>query len=229
MLNLFLPITILFLGMIVQGAFIASEYKKHYVAASILKGTAAGLFVFTAALGCFSKGFDLFGVLIVVGQFFGLVGDVLMSLRFIFPRSKRKTFVLGTSSFFLGHIFFIAALILNAKHLTVCIILGVMIAAGFLVYFLKTMKIAKVIRILGSLYLGAVFTMSVLGVDSAIFCPSAKSILFAVGAVMFAASDVLLVYNSFGARRKFTRRVFNLSLYYLGQSLIALCLWFDIM
>ncbi len=51
-------------------------------------------------------------------------------------------------------------------------------------------------------------------------------LLFAAGAVLFAASDVLLVLNQFGKRQYPAFRPMNLSLYYLGQICIALTIAF---
>ena len=45
---------------------------------------------------------------------------------------------------------------------------------------------------------------------------------FALGALLFALSDVLLVLNQFGKRPYPAFRAMNLSLYYLGQVLICL-------
>ncbi|MBQ4011772.1 MAG: hypothetical protein II602_04430, partial [Erysipelotrichales bacterium] len=48
--------------------------------------------------------------------------------------------------------------------------------------------------------------------------------LFALGAVLFLISDIVLILNTFGKESKFSLRIVNLSLYYIGQLLIALSL-----
>jgi uncharacterized membrane protein YhhN len=48
--------------------------------------------------------------------------------------------------------------------------------------------------------------------------------MFAAGAVSFLISDIVLILNTFGKETKFTLRVTNLTLYYIGQLLIALSL-----
>ena len=50
---------------------------------------------------------------------------------------------------------------------------------------------------------------------------------FAVGALLFAASDVLLVLNQFGKQTYRALRPLHLSLYYLGQ--VCLCLTIALM
>ena len=51
--------------------------------------------------------------------------------------------------------------------------------------------------------------------------------VYAIGAVLFTASDIILIFNTFGGGDpKFSMRIGNLSLYYAGQILIALSLQF---
>ena len=54
--------------------------------------------------------------------------------------------------------------------------------------------------------------------------PSAHTIVFLVGVVLFLMSDVILILNTFGPKKSFVMRVSNLMLYYVGQLLIALSL-----
>ena len=53
-----------------------------------------------------------------------------------------------------------------------------------------------------------------------------NSILYALGAVLFTLSDIVLIFNTFGGATKYSMRITNLSLYYIGQLLIALSLFF---
>jgi 7-cyano-7-deazaguanine synthase in queuosine biosynthesis len=46
------------------------------------------------------------------------------------------------------------------------------------------------------------------------------ALLYVIGAVLFTASDVIMIFNTFGGTPKFSMRAANLSLYYLGQLLI---------
>ena len=50
--------------------------------------------------------------------------------------------------------------------------------------------------------------------------------IFAVGAILFLVSDIVLILNTFGRETKQSLRVTNISLYYAGQILIALSLRF---
>ncbi len=53
---------------------------------------------------------------------------------------------------------------------------------------------------------------------------SAFTKLFSAGAFLFLISDIVLILNTFGKESKFSLRITNLSLYYIGQLMIALSL-----
>lgn len=50
--------------------------------------------------------------------------------------------------------------------------------------------------------------------------------IFAAGGLFFLVSDIMLILNTFGSETKQSLRVTNISLYYIGQLLIALSLRF---
>jgi len=63
-------------------------------------------------------------------------------------------------------------------------------------------------------------------IGNVITMPAAASWMHALGAVLFTLSDIVLIFNTFGSEQKFSMRITNLSLYYLGQLLIASSLFF---
>jgi len=54
---------------------------------------------------------------------------------------------------------------------------------------------------------------------------SYTSLTFLIGAVLFTASDVILIFNMFSDHKKAWMRPTNLMLYYVGQLLIAVSLF----
>ncbi|MBR2577798.1 MAG: hypothetical protein IKE38_02595, partial [Erysipelotrichaceae bacterium] len=81
-------------------------------------------------------------------------------------------------------------------------------------------------KIFGVFYLGAVIIMTCIALGIAVFTPSKGHIIFAVGAVLFTLSDIVLIFNTFSGTSRFSLRITNLSLYYIGQVLIACSLLF---
>ena len=168
------------------------------------------------------------GRLILYGLIFGMCGDVFLNLRYLNEKNGQKIFLIGILFFLIGHILYLVALISQAQYdwLKYCVFLGAMIATALLTYIFKTMEVKKAFKIFGVFYLGAVFIMSAIALGIAIFMPSKKAIIYALGAVLFTASDVVLIFNTFSGVSKFSMRIVNLSLYYLGQILIACSVFF---
>lgn len=214
------------IGVILQGIFITVEHKEKYVAADILKGTAALCFVLIGVRGYYTKATDSFGLKLMIGLIFGMIGDILLNLRFVVPEDKgQKVFLLGIVSFLIGHSLYLAALVPIATHAGLCVVIGAIIAAALLAYIFKTMEVKKAFKIFGIFYLGAVIIMTVMAIDVAVVTQSIRSIEYAIGAVFFTVSDIVLIFNTFSGKTRFSMRITNLSLYYVGQMMIALCLF----
>ena len=229
-------IILIAVGMTLQGCFIAAEYKKKWLAAVILKGLASVFFV-TVGLVAYDAVGKLdptvileghkFAAFVKVGLVFGLLGDVALNLRFVFEKIGQKFFLGGIFLFLVGHIMYLLALIPISVHPIPAAIVGAVLAAALLAYIFKTMEVKKVFKIFGVVYLGAVIIMTAIALDIAIFAGHTLGIVYAIGAVLFTASDIILIFNTFsGGEPKFSKRICNLSLYYIGQILIALSIYF---
>ena len=66
--------------------------------------------------------------------------------------------------------------------------------------------------------------LNCVAVGNLIAAPSAFTALFAAGSLLFLISDIVLILNTFGKETRQSLRVTNISLYYVGQLLIALSL-----
>ena len=215
-----LVIGLIIIGILLQGLFIKVEHEEKYVLADILKGSAALMFVLVGYNAYLANSSDT-NRLFLIGLIFGMIGDILLNLRYVFPKNGQKIFLVGILAFLIGHILYLVALIPSAQHLWLFVAIGAIAAAGLLAYIFKTMEVKKAFKIFGVFYLGAVFIMCSIAIGIAIFAPSPRSIVYAIGAILFTASDVVLIFNTFSGVTRFSLRITNLSLYYLGQILIA--------
>lgn len=225
-----MPITIVLLclvGMAVQAFFIAVEHREKYVPAVCLKGTASLIFVVIGAMAAGAAKDASLARLVLIGLVFGAVGDVLLNLRFVFEKLGQKIFLAGIVAFLVGHILYLAALVPKCESLAVCVLVGAAAAAAVLAYIFKTMTVKLAFKIFGVFYLGAVIIMTAVAIGNLIAVQSAANLIYAVGAVLFTLSDIVLIFNTFGSTTRFSMRVTNLSLYYLGQLLIAGSLLFS--
>lgn len=209
-------------GIVMQILFILQEKNKRYVAADILKGLASLMFVIIGIIGYLRLQPDPWACKILVGLIFGMIGDIVMNLRFVLKEdAEQKAFLGGILAFLIGHVMYLLALIPISVHMWASIIIGAVLAAGLLIYIFKTMEVKTAFKIFGVFYLGAIMIMTVMAVDIAIVTIYQPYIMYAVGAVLFMASDIVLIFNTFSGKTVFSKRVLNLSLYYIGQLLIA--------
>lgn len=213
-------------GMVLQGFFIAVEHKEKYVHAVILKGAAAGIFCIIGMLAMGASVNRDFAKLVLFGLCFGALGDILLNLRFVFPQNGQKIFLVGVVAFLTGHILYLCAIAPLSRNLIPCLAVGVILAAALLTWIFKTLTVKLAFKIFGVLYIGAIVLMTAVAIGNVITVPGTAAWMHAVGAVLFTLSDIVLIFNTFGAEQKFSMRITNLSLYYMGQLLIASSLFF---
>lgn len=212
-------------GIALQILFILQEKNKKYVAADIFKGLASLMFVIIGIIGYNALKPDSWACKILAGLIFGMIGDIVMNLRFVLKDDAgQKAFLGGILAFLIGHVLYLCALIPIANNLVIDIIIGAVLAAALLIYIFKTMEVKTAFKIFGIFYLGAIIIMTVMAIDIAVSTAYMPYIVYAVGAVLFMASDIVLIFNTFSGKTVFSKRVLNLSLYYVGQLLIAGCM-----
>ena len=198
--------------------FIWTEKKENYMGAVILKGLASLCFVFVGVMA--GNGGQL-AKLIVTGLLLGCIADVLLNLRWVFPKKGQLIFLVGILVFLGGHVVYLAAVLPMADNWAVCVVVGVVLTALLMKWIFSKITAKKAFKIFGVFYLGAIMLLNCVAVSNLVSAPSAFTGLFAVGALLFLISDIVLILNTFGPKSKFSLRVTNLSLYYIGQLLIA--------
>ena len=213
-------------GMILQGIFIVVEHKEKYVPAVILKGCASLVFVCVGYMGFQAASNASFAKMVFLGLCFGALGDILLNLRYLSKSHGQKIFLLGIAAFLTGHILYLVALIPLSSNLLISLIAGVIVAALLLLYIFKKMSVKLAFQIFGVFYIGAVVLMTAVAIGNLIAMPDTNRLMYALGAVLFTVSDIVLIFNTFGGTTKFSMRITNLSLYYIGQLLIALSLFY---
>lgn len=214
-----------FFGCLLQAAFIYTEHQKKYLPALILK-TAASFFFCLIGFLAYRQAASPIARLIFFGLIFGLIGDFFLNLRFLSADHAQKIFLIGILFFLIGHIIYLCAIIPLSKDLPLCIGIGVIIAAALLAYIFKTMKVKMAFKIFGVFYLGAIIIMTVIAIGNFFRIGNTLTALYALGAIFFTLSDIVLIFNTFGSTSRFSLRIANLSLYYIGQLLIAFSLYF---
>ena len=214
-------------GLAAEAAFIALEYRKRFLFALLLKTAASLCFVL---LGLMFLGYEVdprYARLVLWGLALGAVGDICLNLRFLAHQHAKQVFLTGIAAFFAGHVCYLIALIGQAPRVLVWAVPACAVLSALVLRFiLKRIEVSGALRAFGMVYIVMVLLMMCcalgllpLGWDNPGYWA------FAVGAVLFAASDVLLVLGQFGKQKHASFRALNLSLYYIGQLCIALTIY----
>ena len=93
-----------------------------------------------------------------------------------------------------------------------------------MVWIFQRITAKPAFKIFGVVYIGAIMLLNCVAIGNVIAAQSPFNIVFAIGAVLFLVSDIVLILNTFGSEFKQSLRNTNISLYYAGQLLIALSL-----
>lgn len=221
---LFLTIILSLACLAVMALFIKKEHEEKYVPAVILKGCASLCFVILGVIGCRVCGDSALAKLIIIGLVIGCVADIMLNLRYLSKEKGQLIFIIGTLIFLSGHIIYLCALIPASPAPWLVFGIAVVLTALTMVWIFSRISAKKSLKIVGIFYVGAVMTMACMAVGNMIASFNAHTLVFAIGALLFLVSDVVLILNTFGGKTKFSLRVTNLSLYYLGQIMIALSL-----
>ena len=195
--------------------FFGLKMQKY---ARFVTGLSVGFAVCFVILGILFSPGTLLAKRIVCGLILGCIADVLLNLRYVVGEKGQLVFLLGILVFLSGHILYLAAVAGLSANWPVCLAVGAVLTALLMAWIFR--------RIFGVFYLGAIMILNCVAAGNLIANPSAFTGLFAAGAVFFLVSDIVLILNTFGSETRQSLRVTNVSLYYVGQLLIALSLRF---
>lgn len=201
-----------------------------YIKCKAQKRNIIGLFAKCLAAFCFiTIGYmnylnntNSFNYYILTGLILDGIGDFFLALRNIL--AKNVTFIIGTLFFLVGHIVYIRALfILSNLYVLNEVILAVII--GSIIYYLlkKQCNFSNSLSVIGIIYLIFISLMALMAVGVYYTNPINGNLLFAIGALMFVASDIILVMNNFSKKAKWMHPVYSL-LYFIAQLLISFSL-----
>ena len=204
-------------------AFIYFEHQEKYVPAVVLKGLASLCFVL---LGKSFNNDSQTARLIVLGLLLGCIADILLNLRFVFEKKGKIIFLVGILVFLSGHIVYLCAILPYTKNVLLCVVAGVVLTALLMKWIFTKITAQKAFKIFGIVYIGAIVLFNIVAFSNMLTAPSTFAYYIFCGAVFFLISDIVLILNTFGSESKFSLRITNLSLYYIGQLLIALSIRF---
>lgn len=210
--------------LILVAVFVIEEKNQKYVLADILKGLASCVFVILGILS--SKcGLDpTFAQKIIIGLILGCIADILLNLRYVFKTKGQLVFLVGILVFLAGHILYLLALTSRVSSYYIGLGIGIGLTVITMSYILKIVTAKPAFKIFGVFYVASVMLMTCVAWQNVITNYSSGALLFATGAIFFLISDIVLILNTFTSKTRFSLRITNISLYYIGQLMIALSL-----
>ena len=209
------------LTLLLAAVFIFADYKKRYKLAAALKLAASGMFTVTGILSSAAASEPVMARMVVSGLFFGALADELHALRFVFEKARKALFIIGTLVFLAGHVFYIIAIIRLTWKPLLCICTGTVLSTVVICIMNKILSLTPALKAAGFSYAVIITVMLTTAAANAFASPCRFTTDFAIGAVLFFTSDIILVLNSSGKRRTPAGRTANLGLYYMAQTLIA--------
>ena len=222
-----IPVSVLLIslvGMGLQSGFIFADWRRKYKLAAVLKGLSSAAFVAVGLIGWLQKPDVTAGLQITVGLFLGLLGDVFLALRRVYVKSGVVFFVIVTLCFLAGHVFYFAVLSRKLGSLWLPVGTGLAFGIVMLIFIVKRLGTQKALKYASAVYVTVVSVMVSAAIWNLARNPGMKAALFMVGAMLFAASDFMMLLKP--KKHVLATRVTHLVIYFIGQLLIAYSLFF---
>lgn len=221
------------LGIVATIAFLVKRVKEGGVKAAMLKAFASTLFIATGVAATASViGADKFSfaLFVVMGLVMGLMGDIWLDLKWVYPETNDTYTFAGFGSFMIGHFFYLAGLFIHYADFTkpLYIVIPAVVAlllGGGVVILEKPMKMVYgKFKAITGVYGFVLGFMTFLSGSLALmhnFKEMTLNFMF-VGGVLFLLSDLILSGTYFGeGKRRPVDIVTNHVAYYAAQFVIA--------
>ena len=216
--------------------YLICKCKKYDLKELFIKIGISLLFVLLALVATYKSGkITIFNVLVIIGLVFGLIGDILLDLKYIDLERSMGYTCSGFIVFGIGHIMFMSAMIMNyyqsggILYIILAIVLDIILSIATILMEkplklnygrLKKISFAYALCLFGtcsfSLFLAIQNGFSILSLN-----------MFLIGAILFAVSDLVLSGTYFGeGKERPIDFILNYITYYGAQFTIAFLLLF---
>lgn len=229
----------LVLGIFFQTLFLKERVRGCSVKAMLLKTATSVMFLAAAVLAAYAN--PISGAhrslpwFVIGGLFFGLLGDIWLDLKFVYPKDDTVYTYAGFTVFGIGHVLYISGMLLNYAVFLQPAYVAVPLALGLLIGILNGMaggimaleygKFKPVVMAYGAiLFMMTLLAGSFAWQEGLHNCT--LNLLF-VGGVLFLISDLILSGTYFGhGKDRPVDIITNHIFYYAAQFVIAASLLF---
>lgn len=227
------------LGAVSLISFLVNFNKKRTVMGVFNKMTVSIFFILTAFFGILQSmdkigdpSITKYGLLILVGLVFGMLGDIYLDQKWVYPDDNKKYLYAGFITFGIGHLFYMTAIAVRAQLKLTQVLLGCCVGLVVVIVNVFIEKFTpqdfgeyRPIVMLYTLLVGSTPGVALMAAIATHGDPA--FIVFTVGAVFFLISDIILspMYFSEGKNTPINF-VLNHVTYYIGQYMFALSILF---
>lgn len=220
---------VLIIGVAVTAIFLVLRVKEGGIRAMFTKVAASLCFIGTALVAfALNKENYKYAILIILGLVFSMLGDIWLDMKYIYKEHSDMYSFAGFGSFMVAHTMYVPAVLMGYdEYIWWHFVVDVITCSIFVVNTVVMEKQGKVsygnfrkITIVYTVFVMATVLLSINGFVASGF-RSIKYIVLIIGSVLFALSDIALLYIYFGGRNNKKYVFVNHSLYYAGQFCIA--------
>lgn len=222
------------IGALLLAVYIPAKIKEYSTRVTMLKSLVSVMFIATAVAAEGVSGFGSFAGLLILGLLFGLLGDIWLDLKFVYPDEDTLYTYAGFCVFAVGHLLFIAALLLNfadfSKPMYIIAPVIISVIAGIV-----NVKLGPVMKLcfgkfkgISMLYGAILFSMTLISGSLAFmngWQVTTLNLMF-LGGISFLISDLVLSGTYFGGKERPVDIILNYITYYGAQFIIALSIAF---
>lgn len=221
---------VVFIIMILISLYLAANFtlkraKRIGERALILKVIASVSFVLLGFVA-FWAAKNTPSMMILPGLVFGLIGDIYLDMKYVYPESDTLYTFVGFGAFILGHVFYLIFLLNQYGSLGTGLIISAIIGVigGVVIYLTENLMKLKYgrFRLISAFYAALLIFVTVYAGFICFARFSTSRFLFFIGLVLFLISDLILSQIYFGKNKNTPKNsILNHSAYYLAQILIA--------
>lgn len=228
----------LIIGIVLFCIFLYFRVSEKRVIAVVIKGLVSLMFILTGLIAWLtSKNPNSnFAIFILIGLVFGLIGDVLLDLKYIRLNKEMLYTKLGFISFGIGHIFYLTGLFINFFDFNsnpLYLILPLIVTLLLVIITLMMEKVSNIryksMKLYVIIYGFLLFSDMCIYLSASIqngWTISTVSII-SISLIVFTLSDLILNNTYFAPGCKGPLFIItNHALYYIAQFMIAISLFF---
>ncbi|MCC8100720.1 MAG: lysoplasmalogenase [Clostridiales bacterium] len=221
-------IAMLVVGLVYLVLMIITRLHGPSWQATVLKSFTSFFFLTTLGVAALTEGRHFqFALFVGGGLLLGLMGDIWLELKGLYPEDAESWTMVGFLVFLMGHFFYLAAVTSVTGFQMEGFVAGLIGALAALVFIYIGEKPMHLqygkFKVIFSIYGALLFFMAAYTVACAVLLRNLGLLVMGIGGVFFLLSNLVLSMIYFGEEKKDRPAllVINYVLYYVGQYLIA--------